>query len=338
MKKTILNLAAACTIACSACTDKKDLILVAESNYQWTGVAVSQEERIFVNYPAWDVPSPFQVAELIDGKEVAYPSQEAQKLFSCVQSVVIDAKNRLWVLDPANPQFGGVVPEGPKLFRINLQTNEIEKTYSFTEGSYSRTSYLNDVRVDTNREIAYITDSEDGGLVVLDLTSGKSWLALDSTCPAVRANLDAVDFKSTGRWEVLVHSDGLELSKDNSVLYFTSLTADILYEIPTAVLRDTTLTSPERCGQVVVLNAKNVPTDGLVLHNNILYMADLPAEGVWAFDLATKQGKTLNFGKTIRWADSFARGGDDYIYFTTSQINYPIEKRVKYEVFKFKGK
>lgn len=320
----------------NACSDKPSLIKVAESDYQWTGIAVSEEGRIFVNYPTWKVPSPFKVAEVIDGKEVAYPSMEANELFVCVQSVVIDKLNRLWILDPANPQFKGVVDGGPKLYQIDLRTNEIVRTFSFSDSAYTATSYLNDVRVDTKDDIAYMTDSKDGAIVVLDLKSGNSWRALDNNCPAVMANLDGINFKSTGKSNGITNSDGIELSEDGKMLYFAALTGDILYQIPTSVLRDTTLVCEDRCKEVSILNEKNVPTDGMILYNGKLYMADLPNESVWSFDLATKQGQNLDFGQTIRWADSFAIDADGYVYFTTSQINYPEQERVKYEIYKFR--
>src|SRR3954469_11887358 len=38
-----------------------------------TGVTVSHEGRIFVNYPRWGDPVEFTVAELRDGKPVAFP-------------------------------------------------------------------------------------------------------------------------------------------------------------------------------------------------------------------------------------------------------------------------
>jgi len=320
----------------SACVDKPSLIKVAESDYQWTGITVSGEGRIFVNYPTWKVPSPFKVAEVIDGKEVAYPSPEANELFVCVQSVVIDKLDRLWVLDPANPQFRGVVKGGPKLYQIDLETNEIVKTFSFSDSAYTATTYLNDVRVDTKDEVAYMTDSKDGGIVVLDLNTGNSWRALDNNCPAVMANLNGISFKSTGKSNGITNSDGIELSEDGSILYFTALTGDVLYQIPTSVLRDTTLVPENRCKEVSVLNDKNVPTDGMILHNGKLYMADLPEEGLWSFDIKTKRGERFDYGYTIRWADSFAVDKEGYIYFTTSQINYPEQERIKYEIYKFK--
>lgn len=314
-----------------------ELIKVAESGYQWTGVAVSKEKRIFVNYPTWKVPLDFKVAEIVNGKEVAYPSVEDQELFVCVQSVYIDNKNRLWILDPASPNFRGVTNEGPYLYQVDLEKNEIVRAYKFSERSYSKKSYLNDVRIDTEGNIAYVTDSELGGIVVLDLGSGASWRALDSECKAVLANLDGINFKSTGKSKNITNSDGIELSDDNSTLYFSTLTGDILYEIPTSALLDRSMSPAERCGHVKVVNKDNVPADGFILHDNKLYMANLPEGGIWEYNIETGKGRTLDFGgKTIRWADSFSKDNDGYIYFTTSQINYPENQRVKYGLFKFK--
>ncbi len=41
-----------------------------------TGVTVSHEGRIFVNYPKWGDDVKFTVAEIIDGEAVAYPNKE----------------------------------------------------------------------------------------------------------------------------------------------------------------------------------------------------------------------------------------------------------------------
>ncbi|MCC8089016.1 MAG: major royal jelly family protein [Rikenellaceae bacterium] len=335
MKKLLLM---TITLLSSASLLKADteLITVAESDFQWTGVTVSKDKRIFVNYPTWKVPSPFKVAELVDGKEVAYPSEEDQEMFVCVQSVVVDELDRLWILDPASPNFKGVVSEGPYLYQVDLAKNEIVRTYKFSERAYSKKSYLNDVRIDTQENTAYVTDSGEGGIVLLDLGTGESWRALDKSCNAVLANLDGINFKSTGSYKNITNSDGLELSDDKLTLYFSALTGDILYEIPTAVLRDRSMSPEERCGHIKITNKTNVPADGFILHNDKLYMANLPEEGVWEYDLVNGKGRTLDFGTTIRWADSFAKDSEGYVYFTTSQINYPENQRIKYGLFKFR--
>ena len=83
-----------------------------------TGVAVSREGRVFVNFPRWGDPVPFTVAEIKDGKPVAYPDEpmnalppgdqasvDGAKRFVSVQSVVVDPANRLWVLDTGSVEI-----------------------------------------------------------------------------------------------------------------------------------------------------------------------------------------------------------------------------------------
>ena len=306
---------------------------VASSAYQWTGVAVSREGRIFVNYPTWDDHPAYKVAELVQGSAKAYPDMQANDQFICVQSVVVDGKNRLWILDPAKLRGKAVDASGATLFQVDLQRNRIGKTYVFPSSVALPQSYLNDVRIDTVRDYAYMTDSGLGGIVVLNLKTGDSWRAL-TDMPEVKANLKEINFKSTGPSSRLSQSDGIELAEQGDLLYFTALGGDILYAVPTAVLRDRTMTAEQRRSSISVVSRHNVPTDGMLLRQGKLYMADLPEEGLWEFDLQSRTGRLLETGVPIRWADSFAMAPDGSVYFTTSQINYPKEKREKYGLYR----
>ncbi len=104
-----------------------------------TGVTIARDGRIFINYPRWGDDVPFTVAELIDGKAVAYPDAEinkadpanpAKSLIS-VQSVVVDPANRLWILDTAAPGFKPPLQGGAKLVAVDLATNKVIKTIVF---------------------------------------------------------------------------------------------------------------------------------------------------------------------------------------------------------------
>lgn len=63
-------------------------------------------------------------------------------------------------------------------------------------------------------------------------------------------------------------------------------------------------------------------------------MANLSEESIWVFNLKTKEGITLSGDANVRWADSFSEDAKGNIYFTTSQINYPIDEREKYKIYK----
>lgn len=76
-----------------------------------TGVTVSQQGRIFVNFPKWGDDVQFTVAEIKNGNAVAYPDEvfnqtdpdDLAKALVSVQSVVIDPMARLWILDTGCP-------------------------------------------------------------------------------------------------------------------------------------------------------------------------------------------------------------------------------------------
>ena len=121
-----------------------------------------------------------------------------------VQAAVVDADDNLWVLDPSNPDDQAPVITGIKLLKINLTTNQVERTYRFEDLPRERTG-LNDVRIDTQRQLAYLSDPVLAALVVLDLRTGKSRLALQghkstATEPGFVLRLDGQEVKDkTGK-------------------------------------------------------------------------------------------------------------------------------------------
>ena len=162
---------------------------VAESARQWTGIAVLPDGRIFVNFPRWSDDVPVSVGELLpDGSVRAFPNADwnsgapaPENRFVCVQSVVADREGYLWVLDSGNPKFSGVVPGAPKLLKFDPVDGRLLAKILYTEPDILPNSYLNDVRIDTARQVAYLTDSGMGALLVTDLHSGTSRRLLDQS-------------------------------------------------------------------------------------------------------------------------------------------------------------
>ena len=133
-----------------------------------TGVTVSRQGRTFVNFPRWGDDVPFTVAELINGKAVAFPDAQIndwpgrnlpnpnaykdegsnQTHFVNVQSVVVDPEDRLWALDTGAPKLKNTVPGGPKLVCIDLATNKVIRTILLPPTTAGTNSYMNDVRFD----------------------------------------------------------------------------------------------------------------------------------------------------------------------------------------------
>ena len=244
--------------SCQSPKQEVSLSEVARSENLWTGIAVSEEDRIFVNYPHWSPQTTISVAEIISTDSTRpYPDNEwnwwnpdlkPEDHFICVQSVYIDRKNYLWILDAANPLFQVVVSGGAKLIKIDLQNDQIVKKILFDNQIAPERSYLNDVRVDTKRNYAYITDSGEGAIVVVNLATREARRLLDDH---FSTKAEDITFTVEGQQlNLKVHSDGLALDPQNQILYYQSLTNRRLYRIDTKYLRDFSI-SNTRLGEKV---------------------------------------------------------------------------------------
>ncbi len=322
-------------------SNQTDLTLesIASSEAQWTGVARSSDGRMFVNFPRWSDDLEHSVAEIVDGQVVPYPnsswntySQSANdRQFVCVQSVFVDKNDQLWVLDPANPFMEGVVDRGPKLYRFDLATDALERTYSFPDSLIGADVYLNDVRIDHSRNMAYLSDSGMGGIYVLDLENGKVNLRLEDHF-STEAETDrlAIDDYT---WEGEIHSDGIALSNDAAYLYFAALSGHSLYRIPVESLVNPAL-SERDLGDEVTEAQEIIATDGMLFGpTNTLYLGGLEENAVYVWKEDNPYHKLIEDDR-IKWADSFTTGDDGSIYFTTSQIHIPEAERSAYHIYR----
>jgi sugar lactone lactonase YvrE len=317
-------------------TDER-LEKVATFDHQVTGVTVSEDGRIFVNFPRWSEDVPVSVAEVMtDGSIKPYPNDEwnawrnartseisPKDHFVTVQSVVADGRGSLWVVDPAAPNSEKTVKDGPKLIQIDLKTNSVKRVYPFGPDIAGPASYLNDVRIAPDGAFAYFTDSgSPGGLVVLDLNSGRAWRVL-SDDPSTQFEKDVVvqlDGKPLRRpdgRQPLFNADSIALSKDGKTLYWKALTGKRMYRISTEVLQkvgqDPSAVKPEKF-------AETEPTDGLWIDDqNRIYLSTMQNDGIKILGPDGKVTPLLHDSR-LRWPDTFSQGPDGTMYITASHI------------------
>ncbi|MFA8449713.1 MAG: L-dopachrome tautomerase-related protein [Bacteroidales bacterium] len=311
---------------------------IAQSKNQWTGIAVSKAGRLFVNFPRWSDNVPISVGVIEEGKVIPFPNKrwnrgKSKKSFVAVQSVFIDRKDRLWVLDTRNPQFKGVIKGGPILFCFDSKKGIFHKAYHFPESVYFEDSYFNDVRIDEDRGFAFITDSGHGGIIVLNLRTEESRRLL-SDDPSVKSeeNFLVCNHKV---WKNSVDSDGIALTPDRQYLYYIALTSHTLYRIKTEDLLDITL--PDYMLAKKVERVASVPaTDGMLFDpSGNLWMGGLEENAINMWSPKLKTLYRVFKDPSIRWADSFTIDHNGDIYFTTSQIYLPEGERKEYGAFKF---
>ena len=307
-----------------------------------TGVTVSHEGRIFVNFPHWGDPVKFTVAEIVNGKAVAYPNAQVNRInkahpAAClysVQSVVVDPDNRLWALDTGSLKLGPNVPNGPKLICIDLKTNTITRKIFFPRSVVTPGTYLNDIRFDLRRGkagTAFITDSgakSDDGIIVVDLASGHSFRRLGKD-PSVKPDTKVIGIVDGSPLMERKHglspqvpkfaSDGIAISRDGKTLYYCPISSRQLYSVSIDAMMDQSKSESDVAATIKDLGVKGM-SDGLESDaSGGLYVGDEEKNQV-------KYGKPGGPYKVIAqvaprfWIDTMSVATDGYLYFTANEL------------------
>lgn len=298
-----------------------------------TGVAVSKSGRIFVNFPRWGDPVTYTVAEIREGRETPFPSlpyseydpQRPKDTLVSVQSVVVDAADRLWILDTGSVKMSAPVAGGAKLVGVDLKTNKVFQTVTFPADVVKSTTYLNDVRVDVARNVAYITDSAfkgPNGIIVVDLKSGRSWRKLDGHRsveeePAFVPTVDRQQLYNKGQ-SMTVGADGIALSPDGQRLWYCPLSGRRLYSVSTAALVDP---AADAAATVRDEGDKGGAADGIEMDaNGQLYATNYEHALVSRRSADGKFSTVAKFPGPNTWLDTLAIQ-DGWLYVTANQLH-----------------
>lgn len=329
------------------------------------GIAVSRTGRMFSNYPpALDANDQmYTIAEIFpNNTESAYPNATYNipplgrvdnssaspvsvgnaNYLTGVQSVVVDAQDRLWILDTGRTSLSDgtmlpASPGGPKLVGVNLETNDIFRTIVFSSTAASSLSYLNDVRFDlspniteSGQGVAYITDSSPEGvnaIVVVDLGTGEAWRRL-VLHPSTQANPgfvptiwgENVYMNATGAdlaSSINFGADGIALSADNKNLYYSTTGGREFWSVPTERLRDRSVNADIRARGAIVYHGETGYKDGLETDTNgFIYAGNQEDNSISYFDPATGKVQIYVRDPRFTWADTFSVGFDGYLYVT----------------------
>lgn len=335
MKNIILSI----LISSAAFAQHKLEEVAAFGKNQPIGVAVeTKTNRVFVSFPHSE-PFLYGLTEIKNGARVPYPDAEWNAYkpeaynthFYNVQDLYADDKGYLWVLD-SKPSGGASVfrdsgkeAEGKfKMLKIKLADNSVEKIYYF--GGLDKTkSGLNDMRIDTQHNLAYLSDPAQKGIVILDLANDTTRLVLEkeySTTiqPGYVLTIDNVVMKDEKGNPFKSDVNGIALTKDNKYFYYKPINKDELFRIETKYLADASLSEKELNAKVETV-AKAGVTHGLEVDaKGNVYFGNSPEHSI---KYVSPDGKlhTLLTDERLIWPDSFGIGSNGYLYFSCAQLN-----------------
>lgn len=217
----------------------------------------------------------------------------------------------------------------------------------------------NDIVVDTERDVAYITDSGlrvdekmplKPALIVYDLATDSARRVLGmhwSVQPNISTQIIINDEKVLNTGPMMTGADGIALSADFQTLYWTPLTSHFIMSIPTVYLRNSSLSDSFLQTQIKVAAAdKRSASDGMACSNEVpdgvIYVTSLDDSSVRRLKLGPN-GSIVNDmtlavdTREMMWPDTLAFDHQGNLLFVSnglhrflmnehdySQINYRI--------------
>lgn len=308
-----------------------------------SGIAVSSDNRVFLGFPRHaDNHKEYALAELVNGKPVAYPNKDyvypSSKPYSdwlvSPHGMYMDKNDVLWVLDDGKRAGSKEIPEGAaKVVAIDIKTGKILHSLIIKKPVLSDDAHYNDLRVEFThgkKGTVYIANSGFGerySLVVLDVDSGNSREVLlnhysTSPEPGFMGFLEGkplvYDFKkqtfpSGG-------ADGLALSTDSKTLYWTTITGRKLYSLPTDLLNDFN-TSNQKLADAVFYEGEHPACDGLAEdENGTIYFGAFEQQSIIARNAHGNYKLVAHNKDNFIWPDGLAYS-NGYVYITLGQWN-----------------
>ena len=194
-----------------------------------TAMVASADNRLFVALRDSDDQTPALVELDNDGQTEAWPGEapDSDRALTGIRALHIDDEGALWILDA-----------GPRLLRVDLMQNKFTREITL-DNAFPDTDHQPDgLGVDAELGVAYIMDSGEPGLVVVDLYTDEVRRMLEDTT-ALRVASDDSN-----------HRAHMVLSPDLRYLLWQARGSSDVYRLETEVMQFTELATDELASMV----------------------------------------------------------------------------------------
>ena len=305
------------------------------------GFKVDSQGNYYLSVPRWSpgIPATVNKVVLVEGKPVLepYPSLEANKIGDphALQSVLgweIDEKDQAWFLDQGHIEGQPCIDGAQKIVCWDLKSNkELDSIPIPTEISDYTASFLNDIVVDNKNGFLYIadfgifTDPLQGGLIIVNLKTHELRRVLHQhkSCQDVPGYWFEIGGEKVWRDRPMrTGADGIALSADRKMLYWSPLTGRNLYCIQTVLLQDFQTPLEQIEEAVVDLGDKGTNTDGMGADNQgNIYFTMLEGQGIGVYDPATGTFRSVITDERMVWVDGMTFDNHGWLIFNNNRLH-----------------
>lgn len=316
------------------------------------GINVGRNGDVYVTVPRWKNGVPGTLNKLVPSDEdssgytlTPFPSWDMQREgvdgdLQNVQSMTIDGKNRMWVIDVGRRNFYTFTKKtvnaaaGVWLIDLNAEIPVVIDKYYFPEDvvSYDN-SFLNDVVVDDELDVAYFTDAWDkGAIIVFDLKSRVSKRFSGPSTENDSSYKMKIDGNNYGTKIFTTPSDGIAITDDFSALFYCQVQGTTLYRVSTSVLRDADGADMNVFNSAVETLGYKEPSDGIKYLDGVLYWGALTESTLYSMPITSTSTPDMNSSavkvypedpSTMQWLDTFAidLSTPGQMYFVSNKLN-----------------
>ncbi len=317
------------------------------------GVGVDSKGRIYVSVPRWldsRVPATLNRIVTIKGKKVLepYPTAEMNDLsdIGALQNVLgfyIDSKQRMWVLDMGHVAGRDETPDGAqKIVVIDMRTGKTLRRFNISDQlSDRKKGFLNDISVDAEHDMAYISDSgiqsapdNQTAIIVYDYKHNRARRVL-ANHPSTKNNPD-VKLMVAGEpvfkdKPFQVGINGITVSADGKYVYWSKTTGLEFHRINTLVLNDFSSSAEQISAAVERLGQFGGNSDGILAGiNGDIFITDLSNSRVVRYHPASKKFTTLVKDEHLVWPDSLDWGQSNSLYLTVNHLHHAFAGVIDY--------
>ncbi|OCH08919.1 L-dopachrome tautomerase-related protein [Aliivibrio fischeri] len=285
-------------------------------------IAISESGRLFMsNHHFYGAKN--KIVEIKNNNQIiAYPNKKFSQSMNPVLGVIMDKKSVLWMLETADEKS-----HTGRLIGWDTINNKLHQVIYLAAPIIPADSFLNDLVVDRDNEMVYITDTGAGynsALIVVDLKTGNLRRVLEGSQYTKPENLDIVIDEKTvmmGDSPARIGVNPITLDSKNEWLYFGAMNGTKLYRIKTEDLRNTELTD-KKLEKLVEVYANKPLSDGITIdENDNIYVTDLTKKSIGYIGKDRQYNVLYTDSELLSWSDGFATTNNGKILVTVNKLH-----------------